>query len=378
MPQLLAGLPDISTYAPRARVEVQETELAATSLADLLSVSVDLEIDNLAGFTLTFNNWDATNLKFKYSDNSLFDVGHTIHVQLGYADRVVSMVRGIITSLTPRFPEAGPPTIGVGGQDSMILLRGRKPSGAEQRKFTQKRDGEIAETIARRNGLTPKVDKTTDRNAEVYQRDLDELDFLMERAKRIDFDCYIANDPNGGKDELHFERPTDGREAQKGARVYQFEWGRNLINFNPQLTIARQVAQVTVRGWDPATKSVILGHADYKSLPANKGKGTSGPELVANRLRDKQDIVVDRPVHSKSEADELAVSILRHRAYDFVTGTGQCIGQPEMRPGDNLVLSGLGQRFDGEYFIKKTSHNFSSSGYLTDFEVRRIYDGSHK
>ena len=374
MAPLLAGLPDVSVYAPRARVEVDGQELDPASLGDLLSVSVVLEIDALASFALTVNNWDDDAFAFKYSDDRLFDVGRSVHVHLGYADRLVSMVRGLITSLTPRFPEAGPPTLGVSGQDGLILLRDRKPTGTEARKFVNKTDGDIAEIIARRNGLTPRVDRTTEVHPEVYQRDLDDLQFLMERAKRIDFDCYIANDPASGRDALHFQKPTDGRDARRG-RVYEFEWGHTLMSFSPQITIARQVAEVTVRGWDPRTKSAIVGRADVASLPPRKGPGASGPALARDRLRDKRDVVVDAPVQSQREADDLARALLLERAYDFVTGTGQCIGQPEMRPGDNVIIVGLGRRFDGEYFVKKTTHTFSASGYVTDFEVRRIDDG---
>ena len=374
MATLLAGLPDVSYYAPRARVELNGQELGPKVIADLLSVSVVLERDALASFSLTVNNWDSALLKFKYSNEQLFDVGHSVHIQMGYADHVVSMVRGIITGLTPRFPESGAPTIGVSGQDSMVLLRDRKPRAGDQRKFPSKTDGEIAEIVARRNELTPQVDKTTERHLEVFQRDLDELQFLLERAKRIDFDCYIANDPDGGKDVLHFTPPTDGRGSQT-TRVYQFEWGKNLIYFNPEITIARQVAKVTVRGWDPNTKSVVEGHADVNSLPGRKGKGTSGPELARDRLRDKEEVLVDRRCASKREADDLARSILFDRAYDYVTGTGQCIGQPEMRPGDNITITGLGRRFDGDYFVKKTTHTFGAAGYLTEFEVRRLFDG---
>jgi len=46
-----------------------------------------------------------------------------------------------------------------------------------------------------------------------------------------------------------------------------------------------------------------------------------------------------------------------------------------MRPGDNIVIARLGQRFDGEYYVKKTTHTFSTAGYTTEFEVRRLRDG---
>jgi phage protein D len=374
MGTLLAGLPDVSYYAPCARVEVNGRELGPQVIADLLSVSVVLETNQPAGFSLHINNWDATRLRFKYSNDKLFDVGHTVHIELGYADRVVSMMRGIITSLAPNFPESGAPTIGVSGQDSMVLLRNRKPRAGDQRKFSSKTDGEIAEIVARRNQLTPQVDKTTERHLEVFQRDLDELQFLMERAKRIDFECYIANDPTSGQDELHFKKRVDGRDSQN-TRVYQFEWGRNLVSFKPTINVSHQVAAVTVRGWDPQTKAVILGHADRNNLPGNTGKGTSGPALARDRLRDKQNIVVDRPVQSKREADDLARAMLLKLAYEYITGTGQCIGQPEMRPGDKIMIAGLGERFDGTYPVDKTTHTFGASGYVTEFELGGPFDG---
>src|SRR5580704_15781340 len=111
--QIISARPDVSYYAPRAIVQVQGLTLAQQVIADILSITVTLEIDKLASFTLEVNNWesDPTKLGFKYSDTALFDVGHTVHIQLGYADQVESIVRGVITSMAPVFPESGPPTI---------------------------------------------------------------------------------------------------------------------------------------------------------------------------------------------------------------------------------------------------------------------------
>ena len=46
--------------------------------------------------------------------------------------------------------------------------------------------------------------------------------------------------------------------------------------------------------------------------------------------------MVDQPVSSQQEAKTLAISLLRERAYSYVTGTGQAIGIPDLRPGDNV------------------------------------------
>ena len=76
-------------------------------------------------------------------------------------------------------------------------------------------------------------------------------------------------------------------------------------------------------------------------------------------------------MRSKEEAKALAVSLLRERAYEFLQATGQAIGLPDMRPGDNVVIKGIGKRFSGQYYVTKVEHTIGNNGYLTGFDVRR-------
>jgi phage protein D len=51
------------------------------------------------------------------------------------------------------------------------------------------------------------------------------------------------------------------------------------------------------------------------------------------------------------------------------------IGIPDLRPGDNIELQGLGKRFSGAYYVTKVEHSLGNNGYLTQFEVRSLTDG---
>ena len=382
-------------YAPNYRVLVNGKELNPDTKGDVLEVKVVMDIDNLTSFELTINNWDDKKIDFKYSDSHEYDVGVSIEVLMGYADRLFSMVKGQITALSPQFPATGSPTLHISGQDSMFLLKDRKPLPSDQKLFENMADWEIAEVIATRNGLQLKATQTGEKHDQVVQKDQDDATFLMERAKRIDYDCYIANDPVSGQATLNFTVPTDSREGQK-ATYYEFIYGTSssslssqiiaskqvsqigLISFSPQLTLSNQVSKVTVRGWDPKTKQSIVATSTPADLPGGGGGGTSGPASAEANFPDKQDVVVDSPVTSAQEARELAISLLRERAYEFITGSGQVIGVPELRPGYNVRLSGLGQRFTVDYYVKKVEHTLGSSGYTTNFEVRSTYAGGLK
>ena len=373
---LANGLPSGDYYAPDYRISVENQELDPESKGDVLDLKVTMDLDDLTHFDMTVNNWDDKSLSFKYSDTTTFDLGNRVQVEMGYAGQLLSMVNGLITSLTPKFSESGPPTLSIGGQDSLVKLKERKPKDGEQKKFVNALDSEIVQTIATRNGLVPKITATTERHDIVIQKNQDDLAFLKERAKRNDYDCFIGVDPDTGSDALYFQPPTDGRNSSK-LNMYVFEWGKSLSNFNPTISLNRQVGQVTVKGWDPNTKSVIQYTATSSDLPTSSS-GENGPSAVANKFSDRQDIVVDQPVTSQQEAKTLAIALLRERAYSYITATGQVIGLPDLRPGDQVEVKGLGQRFSGQYYVTKCEHALGGSGYLTTFTVRNYSDGGTK
>ena len=50
--------------------------------------------------------------------------------------------------------------------------------------------------------------------------------------------------------------------------------------------------------------------------------------------------------------------------------SGECVGFPDIKPGDMVVLAGLGTRFNQTYLVEKAVHSIDSSGYRTTFEAR--------
>ena len=132
------------------------------------------------------------------------------------------------------------------GQDALVKLKNRKPKDGEQKKFVHKKDSEIVQIIAQRNGLVPKIKDTGITHDIVVQKNQDELSFIKERAKRIDYDCFISVDPDTGKDALYFQPPTDTRDSSR-VRVYVFEWGKTLMNFNPTINFNGSTYGVVVQ-----------------------------------------------------------------------------------------------------------------------------------
>jgi phage protein D len=290
---------------------------------------------------------------------------------MGYAGRLTQMLSGLIKTFSPSFPSSGLPTISISGADRLTLLQGFKPASSEARSYPKMKDWQIAQKIAKRHDLDIEVTEDGPEHPIVMQKDQDDLEFLLERAKRVGFDCFIDVDPSTKKDKLYFIKPKDQRDSTS-VDVFAYRWGESLQAFTPKMTVGRQFAKVTVRGWDPRNKERIEYTAEVGDLPKTSGKGRTGAEIVSKKLGAKEERIVDIPVTSRDDARKIAIGLLERNGNEFLTGSGEVLGDPALRPGVIVQLDGLGERFSGNYTVRKAEHSFGNSGYMTSFEVERL------
>jgi len=367
-------------YAPEFVVEVENRPLSPESHADVREIKVELDLKDLASADLKLNNYDDQKFDLKYVDDRAFQIGNRVHVKLGYAERTVSVLRGYVITLAPDFPEDGSPTLTVRALDSLVKLKNSKPP-SDGVTFPRTTDAQIAKRLAQRHGLRCQTSDGGPVHELVTQRNVDDAVFLKERAALIDWQAYMEFDPRSGQDTLKFVTPADGRGADP-VRTYVLAWGwlRNadvspsLISFKPTITAGDQVQSVEVRGWDPDTKQAIVQKATPDNTPGVKQAGQiSGPDAAAliGGGEGRREVVVDRPVANADEALALARALLANRSYEFLTAHGRTIGLPDLRPGDNVEIHGVGAPFSTTYFVTHVSHVLNDKGFFTDFDARR-------
>ena len=357
-------------YAPEFVVRVDGRVVDPTTKGDVLQIGVTLDEKNPASFSLNISDWDDVELRCKYSSTSTFNPGKPVTIDLGYANRLQRVVTGVITSLSPRFPESGSPTLTVAGQDLMRTMANRHPADGDRKHYRDKTDTEIAQEIAVRWHMRADVVQSAPRHPLVVQKQEDAV-FLMERAKRIDYEFFISLDETTGEEILSFVPRRDGRDA-RSLQVHQFTWGENLMSFTPRLSATGQVSEITVRGWDPRNKNPIVYTARARDLPPSAAVDRSGPAKADPRTRK---IVYDAPVLSVEEARRLAISMLMERANAYTKGNAQVIGQPDLRPDDTVNIGGVGCRFNGQYHVTKVVHSLGATGFTTSFDVDRPVEG---
>jgi uncharacterized protein len=363
-------------YVPTFKVMLVGQVLASNVVHDITSVTYKDTIDQIDSFEINISNWDdggatykdVKQRKYKYSDQDLFDPGKRIELWMGYYgsnDRNMrKMLTGEITSIRPSFPSSGQPTMVVGGLNILHALR-REPQSAA---YVQKTDSEIASTIAKRLNVdfTPAPSASAEeRFAYLLQDNQLDIVFLMDRARRIGYDLFVEEPTvTGQKPRLHFQPSLTSRTPS-----YQLNYGSTLLDFQPNLTTARQVGEVTVRGWDAVHKQKIEETVTRKQL------NLQIESSVESSFNQRKEVLATVPIRTKEEAKQLAKQTLTNIAKDMIKGTGSTLGLPDLRSGNRVELGGLGTRFSKTYFVTATTHSISDSGYTTQFECRMEEQG---
>lgn len=225
--------------------------------------------------------------------------------------------------------------------------------------FKQVTDTDIVKKIGQEAGFTVKADATSVVHDWVIQKNQTNWEFLMQRAAKNGFRLYCKDG-----DKLIFEKIKD-----KTPETIELEWGEALRSFRPNTSAANQVDHVVVRGWDPKTKSTIIGESKSSDASPLVGKG-KGPENAKKAFGSARHTIFDRPIHTIKEAEELAKSIHDEIAASYLKAEGLALGVPNMKPNMMLKIKNIGQKFSGEYHISSTTHTYTSAeGFSTQFTV---------
>lgn len=349
-------------YAPHfeLRVASKNVESAGENVARKGMEIVNVTVDNTlapeadqASFTIS-NAFDVVKREIRWFDQEIA-VGKEIEVRMGYTDSLKTMFIGLITSVKINFPSGGMPQLEVTAFDLSHPMTKNKAS----KSWDKKKDSEIATSLANLHRLTPKVEDTRLEHVTIKQDNQSDFEFLKKRAEENQFEFFVI------ERNLYFRLPAYGE-----SEVVNLEWGKTLMSFSPEVNIADQVEEVEVRGWDPKAKKEIVGKAKIGDEAGRDQGRKSGGELAKGASNEKSVERVRRPVSTKEEADKLAKSILTRLAEGLVTGSGECLGLPELIAGKNVRLEGLGKKFSKNYYVEKTNHNISSSGYRTTFNIK--------
>ena len=295
-----------------------------------------------------------------FEDGKILKLGAELKVLTSDVDSPTEIFRGKVTAIEGRFPREDPPELIVLSEDSL--------QGARMRRRTKTWDvstlDDIVTQIANDLGLTPKVNGLNISVGTEQQFNETDLGFLRRLLARFDADMQVVNQ------ELHASpRDQVQRTSLQLDKMGQLREVRILAD------LAHQVTQVTVTGWDYEQGQSIS--ASSQSNAFGRGSGKAGKDWLPQALSSRSEQIGHFASKNQSEAQALADADFLQRSRRFVVAHGCAAGNPGLRVGTWLTLSGLGPRFSNDYYVTSAVHRWDTeNGYQTEFTAESAYLGN--
>ncbi len=351
-------------YVPAFTIKVGSQDLVRTLFLTVTSVEIDLKLKAPGRFSFTVANsfdWEsrafvAKREKGRIDLMDLFAFGSPIEINLGYGDpsKLTSMMVGTVTEISTSFNEGGTPNLSISGYDKLYPLT----LGKNTRHWEDERDSKAVSDIAGDKGLSTNVMQTDPVKPRIDQNQESNIGFIGKLAKRNGVIFYINNGA------LYFGPRKNERDD-----VLELAWGKGLLSFSPEVNLAKQITSVEVHGWSAEKGKSIVGRAKRGDETGRDSRRKSGADRITSSFGSETIMRVRAAVHTQAEADARARAILEERGEEFVKGSGESIGVPDIVPDINIALTGLGTVFSKTYYVNESNHKVDANGYRTTFKI---------
>ncbi|MGQ0778114.1 MAG: VgrG-related protein [Pseudonocardiales bacterium] len=288
------------------------------------------------------------------------------------------LLAGEVTALSVDIDSTGTVTEVRGYDHSHRLFRGRRVAA-----YANMTISDVVRKVAQRAGLPlATVDSfgAVSQDSEITQDNVSDWDLLQRLADLTGAELAVVD----GK--LSFSVPAESSAAPgASARARQdplvLEAGQNVTAVRAAVSSAEQVGKVEVRGWDYLAKQAVVGSAPAQTASAQLSDVT--PPGLAQKFGNGTFLATDVPHRTQKAAQTAADALAAQIAGAFAEIEGVAKGNPKLRAGTSVGLSGVGKPFEGKYTLSATRHLFAEdTGYTTLFTVsgrqeRSLYGLAH-
>jgi phage protein D len=282
-------------------------------------------------------------------DQHPFDIGKKLEVRLGAREGLTttSLFKGQIVTLEPRFGAGAVELLVRAFDRSHVLIRSRKV-----RTFQNQTSSDIVAKIVKEAGFQATCDSSGDPHEFIEQDNETDWDFIWRLAERVGFEFVVEDQV------AHFRKPT-----AEGA--IELEWPTVLHTFTPRVTAVQQVKQVSLLAQDPSNKQVIDVTAATADQVARIGVDR---DTVASAFDGATLHIATEPVKSQAEGQALTQALLDKLANGYLDAEGVSDGNPQVKAGATVQVTGVGQQFSGTYRVATATHVLRGGGvYETHF-----------
>jgi phage protein D len=390
---------DLIGYAPDFGLELDGAPMPAELRVLVSAMRCETGVEGVDQAEITLVN-DA----LKLLDDQRLKVATKLGIDLGYAGGPLTRVfTGEIVAKSASFPRDGAPMLRLTAQDK----RHRMQQGTRARWFAipvpsvgnfPLPDLVTAYLVTLEGLMIPVVDPVTaalgvllggvaevatvrdpDSAQQLIRKQAGESNysFLSRICKENGWDMIVEHDGTLGGEILRFQSSGDRLSAD-----LTFTWGRNLIEFNPRISLVGQIEAVTVSIWVPPIKTVFLVTLGFDwermmltlqifpgAIPIANSPATAA-EPHPSHIEVRKSVTL-------YTAPRMLVGEIIPRLNRRLTAHATMLGEPLLKAGGVVQIEGVGEEFGGRYRLTQVSHLLDEGGFRSEVDLRKeIWFGS--
>ncbi|MDX3575426.1 VgrG-related protein [Streptomyces sp. FL07-04A] len=319
------------------------------SLADL-PVHVRIEDGNAAPAAAVLRYRDPERIFLRRSG---IVIGGVLRVSArpGGAGPAVPLFDGEVVALEAEFDGTGTFTTVRAFDHGHRLQRGRRVAA-----YPNMTASDIAHKVATRAGIAiGRIDPTTTTCPLVTQPNVSDWDFLASLAAENGREMLVE----GGK--FHFRRPNAARSAPptggpaaRRKSPYVIRMAEDVLSVRSSITSVNQVERVQVHGWSVQEKKALLGETTVGESRTSAVGVT--PRQAAGAFGAAPLVVADVPYRSDAEVKAVSRALADDVSAALAELEVVVRGDPRLRCGAAVTLTGAGVPFDGRYTVTASRH----------------------
>lgn len=334
---------DVATY----KIVIAGTELDPSY--QLLSLSVYKEVNRISSATMIFRDGDAAKQTFELSNKEHFVPGKKIEISIGRDTVNKSVFKGIIVKHSIKVKANGNSQLQVECMDAAVKMT----IGRQSKYFENVKDRDVFDDLISKYGLQSDPESTKLTHKELVQHHISDWDFMLLRAEANGMLVNVDDDT------IRIAKPVIQKE------VLQVNYGSSVLEFEAEIDARNQFKSVNAKSWDYSNQQLFKADTSSSSFAE---QGNLDAENLAEAVSPDQYDMHHSGHKSEQELQDWVDGIMLRSRLAKIRGRAKFSGFSGIKPGDTVLLSGVGDRFNGKAFVTATRQDVGEGTWNTQIQ----------
>ncbi|MEO9146847.1 MAG: type VI secretion system tip protein VgrG [Ginsengibacter sp.] len=336
---------DVSTY----KITVGGTGVDPS--LQLLSLSISKELNRVSTASMIFRDGDAALQTFTLSNQEVFVPGKKIEISIGRDSLNKSAFKGIITKHAIKIKANGNTQLQVECMDEAVKMT----IGRKNQYFENVKDSDVFDDLISKYGIKSDPETTKLQHKELVQHNITDWDFMLLRAEANS----MLVEVNDGV--IKIAKPKIKKE------VLQVNYGSSVLEFEAEIDARYQFKSVNAESWDYSNQQLFKADTTSSSFADAEQGNLSGGDIAAALSPDKFDM--HHSGHKlEQELQDWVDGIMTRSRLAKIRGRARFTGFAGIKPGDTVLLSGVGDRFNGKAFVTAVRQDIGEGTWETQIQ----------